>query len=143
MSLSGPLRDTANAADDVPVVRAEKLTRAQRRTRRAAVPVSGAYGADAEDAGADSWIGRYMFWADSADEAKARTREAGFHRKQIHADWTPAQMPSQGIPSGLQQGDRHWFRSRLDDSGWTPWELLPPDYRHPPQGLAAKDPSVR
>jgi hypothetical protein len=101
------------------------------------------YGVDAEDAGADSWIGRYMLWAESADEAKARTRDAGFHQRRIWATWRPEQEPPQGIPPGLQQGDVHWYRSRLDDSGWTLWERLPSDYRHPPQGLAGKDPSVR
>jgi hypothetical protein len=125
------------------VAGAEKLTRAQRRARRATFPVSGVYGVDATDAGADSWIGRHLFWADSADAAKARTLNAGFHQKHIQAQWTPGQKPPRDAPSELQQGDVHWYRSRLEDSGWSSWERLPPDYRHPPQGLAAQDPSVR
>jgi hypothetical protein len=137
------LWDTAATADHVRVGRAQKLTRAQRRERRETVPVSGVYGVDAWDAGADNWIGRYVFWAKSADEAKTRTRDAGFHRKQIQATWTPGHQPSEGIPSELRRGDAHWYRSRFEDSGWTSWDRLSPDYRHPPQGLAAEDPSIR
>ncbi len=143
MSLSGPLTDTGDVADDAVVARAEKLTRAQRRARRATAPAEGMYGVDSKDAGADSWIGRYVLWAESVDEAKRRTREAGFHQRQITAQWSPGQTPPAGLPSELRRGDGHWYRSRLDDGGWTPWEQLPADYRHPPQGLAAKDPSLR
>ena len=120
-----------------------KLTRAQRRERRAAVPASGVYGIDAEDAEANSWTGRYVFFAQSADEAKTRIREAGFHRKQIAYRWGPGHEPPEGpgwyeerpeaLPPSLGQGDGHWYRSRLDDGGWTPWERLPRDYGHPPQ----------
>jgi hypothetical protein len=123
--------------------RAQKLTRAERRERRAGVPVSGVYGVEVWDAGADHWLGRYVIWAESADEAKARTRDAGFHRKQIQAMWTPGQQAPSELPSNLRAGDAHWYRSRFDWGGWTAWEQLPPDYRHPPQGLAAQDPSVR
>jgi hypothetical protein len=137
------VRDTGDVADDAVVARAEKLTRAQRRARRATVPAEGVYGIDSKDAGADSWIGRYVFWAESVDEAKRRTREAGFHQRQITAQWSPGQTPPEVLPSELHRGDGHWYRSRLDDGGWTPWEQLPADYRHPPQGLAAKDPSLR
>ena len=125
------------------MARGQKLTRAERRARRAATPASGVYGVDATDAGADSWIGRYVTWAESADDAKARTRDAGFHRKQIQAQWTPGLRPPEGVPTALKPGDAHWYRSRLEDSGWTEWERLPPDYRHPSQGLAAQDPTVR
>jgi hypothetical protein len=143
MSLSGPLRGTVATADDVPVARAQRLTRAERRGHRATVPVSEVYGVDATDAGAESWIGRYLCWADSADAARARARNAGFHHKHIRAQWTPSQKPPPGIPAELQQKNDHWYRSRFNDSGWTSWERLPADYRHPPQGLAAQDPSVR
>ncbi len=143
MSLGGPLRDTGDVADDGVVARADKLTRAQRRALRATVPAAGVYGVQSKDARADSWIGRYFFWAGSVDEAKRRTREAGFHQRQITAHWSPGQTPPEGLPSELHRGDGHWYRSRLDDGGWTPWEQLPADYRHPPQGLAAKDPSLR
>jgi hypothetical protein len=125
------------------VAREQKPTRAQRRAHRAAVPDAGPYGIDAKDAGADSWIGRYVFWAESADEAKTRTRNAGFHQKQLQARWTPGQIPPEGVPSDLHKGDQHWYRSRLNDGGWASWEKLPPDYHHPPQGLASQDPSVR
>ena len=125
------------------MVRAERLSRAQRRALRATAPAVGVYGVDADDAGADSWIGCYLFWAESADDARARTRDAGFHQKQIKARWSPGQEPPHGVPAELRRGDVHWYRSRLDDSGWTSWERLPPDYRNPPQDHAAKDPSVR
>jgi hypothetical protein len=134
---------TGKAADDGGVARAERLTRAQRRALQAAIPHGGVYGVDAQDAGADSWTGRYVFWADSLDEAMRRKRDAGFHQRQITSRWSPSQEPPEVLPSELRPGDVHWYRSRLDDSGWTPWEQLPADYRHPPQGRAALDPSVR
>jgi hypothetical protein len=123
--------------------RAQKLTRAQRRENRASVPTSGVYAVEVWDAGADHWLGRYAFWAESADEAKTRTRDAGFHRKQIQGMWTPGHRPPVDLPSELQEGDAHWYRSRFNEGGWTAWEQLPADYRHPPQGQAAQDPSVR
>jgi hypothetical protein len=101
------------------------------------------YGVDAKDAGADSWIGRYLFFAESPEGARARTRAAGFHKRQISVFWNPGREPPQGLPDDLESGDGHWYRSRFDDSGWTPWERLPEGYRHPPQGLAAVDPTVR
>jgi len=125
------------------VARAGKLTRAQRRALRATVPAEGVYGVDVKDPGADSWIGRYVFWAESVDEAKRRTREAGIHQRHVTAQWSPGRTPREGLPSALSRGDGHWYRSRLDDDGWTPWEQLRADYEHPPPGPAAEDPSLR
>ena len=106
--------------------------------------LAGIYGVDAHDAGADSWIGRYVCFAASPDEARARIRDGGFHKRSLWGEWSPkAQSRNGRPPPALEPGDVHWYRSRLDDSGWTPWERLPGDYRHPPQGLAATDPSVR
>jgi hypothetical protein len=107
------------------------------------VPGAGAYGIDTRDAGADSWTGRYLFFARSPEEARSRVRDAGFHSKQIRARWAPGQEPPEGVPAGMGPGDEHWYRSRWDDNGWTAWERLPGDYRHPPQGRAAGDPSLR
>ena len=107
-----------------------KLTRARRRENRTASPVSGVYGFQAEDALAGSWISRFVFYAESADQAKARIREAGFHKRKISAQWGPEEQPQPGLPAGLGPGDALLYRSRLDHGGWTPWEQLPADYRH-------------
>ena len=120
-----------------------ELTRAERRARRARTADAGVYGVDVLDAGADSWTGRYLCWAGSPDEARRRITDAGFHRRQVLARWTPRQPPPTGAPAELRPGDEHWYRSRFDDVGWTTWERLPPDHRHPAQGRAAVDPSVR
>ncbi|GAB4062456.1 hypothetical protein GCM10028777_02240 [Angustibacter speluncae] len=120
-----------------------KLTRAQLRDHQGEVDATGVYGVDADDAGADTWIGRYVFFARSRDEARARIRDAGFHKRRIQREWRPGHAPPDGLPADLAPGNDHWYRTRFDDSGWTPWERLPRDYRHPPQGLAAADPSVR
>ncbi len=120
-----------------------KLTRAERRERRASVPGEGVYGVDATDAGAGSWTGRYLMWARTSDEAKERVRAAGFHKKQIEWRWTPSDAPPEGVPDDLAPGVEGWRRSRLNDDGWSAWEALGATYRHPPQSLAAVDPSVR
>ena len=117
-----------------------KGTRAERRERRASQPAEGVYGVDAQDAGADSWTGRHVVWARTPDEARGRVAAAG-HKKQLTRRWTPS-APPPGLPGDLGAGDDRWYRSRLEDDGWTAWVALPADYRHPPQGLAAVDPSV-
>lgn len=121
-----------------------ELTRSERRERRSAIGTAGVYGVDAEDAVADSWITRFVCFADSPRAARARVRDAGFHRQRTWSMWSPRARPRDGRPlPELEPGDGHWYRSPLDDSGWAPWERLPGDYRHPPQGLAVADPSVR
>ncbi len=118
-----------------------KPTRAERRERRASTAVEGVYGVDATDAGAASWTGRYLMWARTPDEAKKRIAAAGFHKKQIQHHWTPG-APPPGLPADLVADCDRWYRSRLDDGGWTAWEALEATYRHPLQSLAAVDPSV-
>lgn len=121
-----------------------KLTREQRRERADAVGTAGVYGVDAHDAGADTWTGRrYVCFAESPSAARQRIRDAGFHKRRVTVTWTPGDAPPALLPGELGPGNDHWYRSRLDDSGWTPWERLPADYRHPSQSLAAIDPSVR
>jgi hypothetical protein len=95
------------------------------------VGTTGVYGVDVEDALADSRISRIVCFAQSSDEARARIRDAGFHKRRMWAEWTPKAQPKDGrrLPA-LEPGDVHWYRSRLDDVGWTPWERLPGDYRH-------------
>jgi hypothetical protein len=97
---------------------------------------------DAKDAGADYWVGRYLCWARDEREANARIIAAGFHWRQCEAVWGPGDPPPK-VPPGLTAGFEGWVRSRDDLGGWSEWELLPATYRHPPQGLAAIDPSVR
>lgn len=118
-------------------------TRAERREQRSIVPQEGIYGVDADDAGADSWTGRYLCWASSPAEAKRRVVGAGFHKRQVRQHWSPGNLPLEGVPAALGPAFEGWFRSRDDDGGWTDWEALPADYGHPPQSLAAIDPSVR
>jgi hypothetical protein len=113
-----------------------KPTRAQRREQRGVLPAAGVYGVDVEDALADSWISRFVCYAESPDEARARIRDAGFHKRRMWAEWSPKAPPKDGRQTpDLGRGDGHWYRSRLDDAGWTPWEALPAKYRH--QGVAA------
>lgn len=117
-------------------------TRAERRRRREGTPEPGVYGIDVKDAGSDSWVGRYACFAGSPDVMRSRTRDAGFHKRQINAQWGPgSRVPGPGLLTIAAEGP-HWYRSRLQDSGWSPWERLPADYRHPPQGLAARDASL-
>lgn len=118
-------------------------TRAERRERTASVPDAGVYGVDAQDAGADSWTGRYVFFAETPDLARQRIRDAGFHKGQIEAEWSPRRPPPGGAPGDLGPDNAHWYRSRFDFTGWSEWERLPADYRHPRQSVAAVDPSVR
>lgn len=126
------------------MAKAQKLTRSERRERRASVPEEGVYGVDADDAGAGGWIGRYLIWADSPAAAKARIAAAGFHKRRVGYEWTPGDdLPPPEPPPVLVAGFAGWVRARSEDNGWTPWEVLPPDYRHPPQGLARVHPSVR
>lgn len=107
------------------------------------MPKEGVYGVDAADAGAESWTGRYLLWASTPEDAKARIVRAGFHSKQVSKSWSPGSPPPQQVPASLGPEFDGWLRSRHDDDGWTDWEALPADYRHPPQSLAAIDPSVR
>ncbi len=88
-------------------------------------------------------IGRYLVWSETAEDAVERVRAAGFHKTQISRHWSPAAPPPEGLPADMGPDFTGWYRSRWDDDGWTPWEMLPADYRHPPQGLAAMDPSMR
>ncbi len=81
-----------------------KLTRAERRERRANVPVFGVYGVDVEDAGALTWTGRYMCWASSPQEARARIREAGFHKQATVRMYAPSEPPREGLPD-IPAGD--------------------------------------
>lgn len=121
-----------------------ELTPSQRCELWSAVGTAGTYGLDAEDAGADSWITRFVCFADSLQTARGRVRDAGFHKQRTWSLRRPRKRPTGGRTwPDLEPGDVHWYRSRLDDSGWTPWERLPEDYRHPPQGRAAINPSVR
>ncbi|MET7638145.1 hypothetical protein [Streptomyces sp. NPDC005438] len=124
------------------MARKRRLTRAQRRERRAARPVAGLYGVMARDAGAGGWVGLYLCYAHSPEEARNREVAAGFHKRGVEARWTPGHPPPHQPPD-VGPDDDHWYRSRLEDAGWTPWERLPSDYRHPPQGLATIDPSAR
>ena len=126
----------ATFAHNVGMGKTPKLTRAERRSRRESVPDEGVYGVDAEDAGADTWTGRYLFWASSAEEATRRVRDAGVHKKQVRRHWSPAESPPEGLPD-IGPATTGWYRSRRHDSGWTAWEVLPAEYRHPPQSLAA------
>lgn len=82
-------------------------------------------------------------WADSPEHAARRLRDSGFHKRKAEASWDPNRPPPEGWPEHLSAATKGWFRSRDDDGGWFDWEELPADYRHPPQGLAAIDPSVR
>jgi hypothetical protein len=118
-----------------------RATRAEIRARRGPED-AGVYGVSVLDAGADSWTGLYLCHAMDANHARRRIREAGFHKRQVQARWTPTEPPPR-VPGELATGDERWFRSRQDDDGWSPWEALPPDYRHPPPGRAAVDPSAR
>lgn len=126
------------------VAKPSKLTRAERRQRRESVPDEGVYGVDADDAGAGGWTGRYLCWATSPAEAAERVAAARFHKGRVQYEWTPVdEMPSPALPPELVEGFAGWVRDRFEDDGWTRWEVLPPDYRHPPQGLASVNPSVR
>jgi hypothetical protein len=125
------------------MAKATRPTRAERREQRAAVPEAGIYGVDAEDAGASSWRGRYLTWAADADDARQRIKVAGFHKKQIRDTWTPRRPPPDGPPAPRGPDSKGWCRSRLNEEGWTAWQPLPPDYRHPSSALAATDPTVR
>jgi hypothetical protein len=57
--------------------------RAQIRLEHALTPTvaEGVYGVTHEDAGADNWVGTYLMWARTPEEAKARITAAGFHRR--------------------------------------------------------------
>ena len=117
-----------------------KPTRAELRERRADLPDAGVYGLVAEDREAASWESYFVFFANSPDEARARIQNARFHKKQIRLQWGPGEAPPGRAdrrpepPPGLGPGDERWYKSREDDEGWTPWEALPRDYVHPPQG---------
>ena len=119
------------------MARKPKLTRAQLREQRTELGTAGVYGVDVEDALADSWISRFVCSAESPEEARARIRDAGFHKGKMWSSvWGPEAPPKDGRPlPAFEPGDVHWYRSRLDDVGWTPWEQLPTDYRH--RGVAA------
>ena len=58
------------------VGKGRKLSRTERRERRARRPEAGVYGLEARDAEADTWTSRYVFYADSAAEARERIRRA-------------------------------------------------------------------
>ncbi len=102
---------------DEPVSKPPKLTRAERRERRASAPDAGVYGVDALDAGADAWTGRYLVWAGNPDEAKERVRAAGFYKRQLERHWTPSNPPPGGVPDKLGRGVVAWYRRRLNDGG--------------------------
>jgi hypothetical protein len=147
----GPSADPPQAATvafvegglhNVVVVKKSGPTRAERREQEKSENC-GIYGIDAQDAGADSWVGRYVFFARSRQEARQRIREARFHKKQIENEWTPRRPPPGDIPDALSRGEGSWYRRRYNDSGWTPWEKLSENYIHPPQSQAARDPSIR
>ncbi|KQS73706.1 hypothetical protein ASG41_03680 [Modestobacter sp. Leaf380] len=63
------------------------------------------YGVDAQDAEADSWIGRNLCFALSPAEARAHMRGAGFHEQRTRATWTPRQAPPEGVPAHLAAED--------------------------------------
>jgi hypothetical protein len=96
------------------------------------VPAAGVYGVDVWDMWADFLLGRYLFYAESSQAARARIRDAGFHKKQVRGQWDPGSDPPEGRPAALGPGDPHWYRSRWDQAGWTPWEQLPGDFRYEP-----------
>jgi hypothetical protein len=76
----------AGRHDEV-VAKKPKLSRAQLREQQAELGTAGVYGVDVEDALADSWISRFVCFAESPDEARAHIRDAGFHKGRI---WNPA-----------------------------------------------------
>ena len=111
--------------------KAQKLTRAERRARRAARPLSGIYGVRALDNGAGHRFGRYLCWADTPDEARLRVQAAGFHGKTSSPEIDPEHLPDEPpLPPELTARFGGWYRSRWNCEGWTDWEPLPADYRH-------------
>lgn len=58
-----------------------ELTRATRRARRPTPIANRVYGLTVEDAGADNWESQVVFFAESADQAIAQQKAAGFFKR--------------------------------------------------------------
>jgi hypothetical protein len=124
-----------------------RLTRAelrlQRAAERAAVPEARAYDVEVSDASAQCWVSQIVFFAASRKEAEERLKAARFDRGggSLQSEMALAEIPPQ-VRELAAKNPEHFFRSRLDDGGWTCWEQLLPVYRHPTDARAARDPSV-
>jgi hypothetical protein len=125
-----------------------RLTRAERRSRRAAEgaawPEARAYGVEVSDASAQSWVSRIVFFAASRAQAEERLAASRLRRGGVGScsDLKPAEIPP-AVWAMAEKKPDHYYRSRLDDGGWTSWEELLPTYVHPTDARGARDATVR
>ncbi|MGQ0629944.1 MAG: hypothetical protein ACT4P1_02810 [Sporichthyaceae bacterium] len=119
-----------------------KPTHAERRAAQPAAAGARVYGLEIEDAGADSWLSRIVYFADSSDSADERRRSLGVHNRVIKALLTDSAIPEEAHRLATMNPTAS-FLSQFNDDGWSPWFALPPGYEHPSQGKAAKQPALR
>ena len=118
-----------------------RLTRAERRAAR---PGDGPRVFDfyIVDAGADGWLSRVVFFAESTRAANDRCRAMGLHKRVMESDIARTDIPTEARV--LAETSPHLaFLSQDNDDGWSPWRALPDGYVHPSQGQSAKRPELR
>jgi hypothetical protein len=78
-----------------------------------------------EDIDADSWSAEVAAVAGNRQEAYRRLRDAGLHKKQIRNMGRPVRTEPLATWDMLSTENAAILRRRLDDTGWTAWELVP------------------
>jgi hypothetical protein len=125
----------------VQVAKKHPVTRAERRAARVVLPDARVYWVEIEDAGAQCWVSRLAFFADSPAAAKERLRAIGLWHA-LDRSSSEVELPVSAAELAKAHPNEI-FISQLDDDGWTRWFALPAGYVHPSQGQAAKHPELR
>jgi hypothetical protein len=76
-----------------------------------------------EDIDASTWLAAVP--AANEGDARRRLRDRGLHRKQVRHQGRPVRQESLAAFGVLGNAEAQLLRRRLDDAGWTDWELVP------------------
>ena len=82
---------------------------------------------EVEDSAADSWTSQMAVIAESQSAGGRSLRDAGLHKKQIQNQGRPVSSAPTGVEPFGSLTPGGFMRRRLNDSGWSDWELLTPD----------------
>ena len=78
-----------------------------------------------QDVDSDSWTAELALVAESRQEAFGRLKAGGLHKKQFDNAARPVEVLNRAAFEGQFPDEQAILRRRLNDSGWTAWEVAP------------------